>query len=354
MPGISSDPLTARIRVLSRAAHGGRVLVAAASLALLAGAAIARAGDWPVLESPVDCPLEVGCLIQKYVDGDAGPDIVDYRCGRLSSPAHRGTDFRLPRLADMARGVAVVAAAAGVVTAVRDGMDDVNVNDIDRDTIKGRDAGNVVMIDHGGGWDTAYAHLRKGTVAVAVGETVSAGQRLGEIGMSGAAEFPHVHFGVRLKKTVVDPFVGPAPLRPCGVRGAPLWSAAALAAWPYVPTGLLDAGFAGEVPSAERLRAGVFADIRLSRNAPALAFWVELFGVQPDDIAWARMTAPDGTVLAERTQGFERHLARSFRFIGKHRGGGPWPTGIYRGVFELRRGDTVVVRVDREVEINGR
>ncbi len=155
MPGISSDPLTARIRVLSRAAHGDRVLVAAASLALLVGAAVARAGDWPVLESPVDCPLEVGCLIQKYVDGDAGPEYVDYRCGRLSSPGHRGTDFRLPRLADMARGVAVVAAAAGVVTAVRDGMDDVNVNDIDRDTIKGRDAGNLVMIDHGGGWARA-------------------------------------------------------------------------------------------------------------------------------------------------------------------------------------------------------
>ena len=39
---------------------------------------------------------------------------------------------------------------------------------------------------------TLFRSLRKGTVAVAVGETVSTGQRLGEIGMSGAAEFPHV------------------------------------------------------------------------------------------------------------------------------------------------------------------
>jgi murein DD-endopeptidase MepM/ murein hydrolase activator NlpD len=60
---------------------------------------------------------------------------------------------------------------------------------------KGTDAiaGNYVMIDHGDGELSLYAHLQPG-VLVTVGETVSAGQPIGKLGSSGNSTEPHLHF----------------------------------------------------------------------------------------------------------------------------------------------------------------
>jgi murein DD-endopeptidase MepM/ murein hydrolase activator NlpD len=79
--------------------------------------------------------------------------------------------------------------------------------------------------------------MKMGSVRVRTGDTVTAGQPLGLIGMSGAAEFPHVHFTVRLSGQAVDPFVGAAPGAPCRAPRTPLWSAAALHKLGYVATG---------------------------------------------------------------------------------------------------------------------
>lgn len=56
--------------------------------------------------------------------------------------------------------------------------------------------GNFVVIDHGGSEYSVYAHLRPGTVHVAVGQRVHAGERLGELGSSGNSTEPHLHFQV--------------------------------------------------------------------------------------------------------------------------------------------------------------
>ncbi len=53
--------------------------------------------------------------------------------------------------------------------------------------------GNHVVIDHGGGVYSAYAHLRRGSLEVAVGDRVEAGQQLGEVGNSGNSSEPHLH-----------------------------------------------------------------------------------------------------------------------------------------------------------------
>ncbi|MGH8869117.1 MAG: M23 family metallopeptidase [Actinomycetes bacterium] len=57
----------------------------------------------------------------------------------------------------------------------------------------GRILGNHLVIDHGDGVFSAYAHLRSGTVSVAVGEAVHAGDRLAECGNSGNSSEPHLH-----------------------------------------------------------------------------------------------------------------------------------------------------------------
>src|SRR5512139_1973201 len=81
---------------------------------------------------PVHCAMGKDCFIQQYVDHDQGTGRRDYRCGSATYDGHDGTDIRVRSLAD-AGTVSVVAAASGVVKAVRDGVEDrLAVTDADR------------------------------------------------------------------------------------------------------------------------------------------------------------------------------------------------------------------------------
>ncbi len=57
-------------------------------------------------------------------------------------------------------------------------------------------SGNFVMIDHGNGEYSLYAHLQMASVTVKIGDTVKAGQPLGKLGSSGNSTEPHLHFQV--------------------------------------------------------------------------------------------------------------------------------------------------------------
>ena len=57
--------------------------------------------------------------------------------------------------------------------------------------------GNYVMIDHGDGTYTIYAHLAQNSITVMAGDTVEQGQVIGKLGHSGSSTGPHLHFEVR-------------------------------------------------------------------------------------------------------------------------------------------------------------
>ena len=63
--------------------------------------------------------------------------------------------------------------------------------------------GNYVVISHGNGVNTWYEHLA--SFAVSAGSTVSQGQTIGYVGMTGVTTGPHLHFGVTVGGSYVNP-----------------------------------------------------------------------------------------------------------------------------------------------------
>jgi hypothetical protein len=131
---------------------------------------------------PLDCRPGEDCWVVRLVDHDAGPGFADYRCGKLGSDGHKGTDFAIRDPQRMAEGVPVVASAAGTVRGVRDGEPDQPPDGKLAVDFGERNCGNGVAIDHGDGWSTQYCHMRRGSVAVGDGERVEAAPASGSSG----------------------------------------------------------------------------------------------------------------------------------------------------------------------------
>tara|TARA_B110000014_G_C20065334_1_gene555161 strand:+ start:183 stop:1313 length:1131 start_codon:yes stop_codon:yes gene_type:complete len=94
---------------------------------------------------------------------------------------HYGTDF------DADRGSPVWAAHQGVVETAT----------------YMKDFGRVIVLNHGDGFSTLYAHLNK--IRVKYGETIRQGQRIGDVGSSGLSTGPHLHFEMRIDHVLRNP-----------------------------------------------------------------------------------------------------------------------------------------------------
>ncbi len=289
------------------------------------------------LSSPIDCDLTNDCFIQQYVDSDPSPAASDFTCSTLSYDGHKGTDFALPSIADIARNVSVLAAAAGRVKGVRDGMADTGYSADTAADVEGRECGNVVVIDHGHGCETQYCHMKQGSVRVTSGEEVTVGQALGFVGQSGKAAFAHVHLSVRKDGKVVDPF-DPDGVTACATPGdSDLWKIRP----EYRPGGLISTGISDAVPQFDAIKAGTAGALSLPLDAPALVVWGYLFGTLPGDIVNLSITGPDGIVISDDVT-LTKAQAQAFRAIGKKRRRSDWPAGTYRGEVTLMRGAGII------------
>lgn len=95
---------------------------------------------------------------------------------------HRAVDIGAPK------GTPVVAADSGFV--IYAGWDDSGY-------------GNLIIIDHGNGYVTLYAHLAE--MFVSVGQSVAKGTRIGSVGSTGNSTGPHLHFEIRYRGVQRNP-----------------------------------------------------------------------------------------------------------------------------------------------------
>jgi murein DD-endopeptidase MepM/ murein hydrolase activator NlpD len=65
--------------------------------------------------------------------------------------------------------------------------------------------GNTIIIDHGNGVTTLYAHMQSGSYKVSTGQSVTKRQAIGAVGSTGLSTGPHLHFEVRINGTPTDP-----------------------------------------------------------------------------------------------------------------------------------------------------
>ncbi|RYY47221.1 MAG: M23 family metallopeptidase [Sphingomonadales bacterium] len=70
--------------------------------------------------------------------------------------------------------------------------------------------GNLLMVDHGAGLNSAFMHLSR--IDVRVGEHVRRGQPIGRVGMTGRATGPHLHWSLKWRDSRIDPLLRAGPM----------------------------------------------------------------------------------------------------------------------------------------------
>ena len=104
--------------------------------------------------------------------------------------AHRGVDYAAPT------GTNIIAAGSGRVKFVG----------------SQRGYGKVVIVDHSRGYTTLYAHMSRFASGLKKGDSVSQGQVIGEVGMTGAATGPHLHYEFRVDNVHQNPLTVDLPM----------------------------------------------------------------------------------------------------------------------------------------------
>jgi hypothetical protein len=313
-----------------------------------AGPADSRSGV--VLGLPVNCRLGDECFVQQMPDMDPSQGVVDPLCGRASYEGHDGWDIRLRSLKDIGR-VAVVSVADGTVLRVRDGVADrIFDRSQDRNLLGGKECGNGVVIEHANGIVSQYCHLKQGSVAVHPGTRIGKGERLGLIGASGLAEFPHVHLSIRRDGITVEPLTGRSlrsGAEACGDTTGGLFEPSVERLLSNSPTAIMDIGLAKAPPELPNLvRDGGPPLVKLSE--PIIA-WVWAINVEQGSFFRIRLLDSDGTPMVNvQTRALEGRKANYLAYVG---GKNDARAGVYDLRVELFTGTRTVQSTAKSFEI---
>jgi hypothetical protein len=303
----------------------------------------------PKLSLPLQCTPAIDCVVQNYPDRDPGPAANDYTCGSQTYQSHTGTDFRLKDMRAQRNGVAVLAAASGRVLRVRDGLPDVSIKVGGAAAVAGLECGNGIVIDHGGGLTTQYCHMAFNSILVRTGDFVKRGQAIGQVGLSGQTEYPHLHFTVRVNNAPIDPFA-PSRRQPtqCG-SSETLWDAKASTVLSYRPAYILNFGFTSAPPTMQSIEEGTHT--KASKGEDLLIAYLRIVNLKVGDVQRIKLTAPDGSTIASRLEPpLASNQAQRFVYVGKKRGKSDWQTGAYRTTYSVERRGRLILEKEFQLQ----
>jgi len=152
---------------------------------------------WPVRPG-ADNRNDYQIGVSAYIDHDAAiGSVLDYACGartydRANGFNHDGVDIAswpYPWSVMDADGLDVVAAADGIIVSKTGNQPDRSC------TTDTQATWNFILLAHSDGRQSLYGHLKRDSLtSKALGETVTAGEYLGQVGSSGVSSGPHLHF----------------------------------------------------------------------------------------------------------------------------------------------------------------
>jgi murein DD-endopeptidase MepM/ murein hydrolase activator NlpD len=301
---------------------------------------------------PVDCKLGHDCFVQQMPDIDGGEGALDPLCGRATYQGHTGWDFRLRSLSDIARDVAVIAVADGTVSRARDGVpDQIFEAANDRLLLRDRECGNGIMIDHPGGLSSQYCHLKNGSLVVGPGTQVRKGERIGSIGSSGLAEFPHVHLSVRRDGRLLEPLTGKSlenEAQACGDLSGSLLDKASRAALVQPTVAVLDVGLAAAPPELPSLVRAGGPPPATGRNSSMVA-WLWAINVDAGSRFRIRVVGPDdATWIDQTTNALPSRKANYLAYAGRKTATKP---GVYRLTVEISDGEKQIASTTRSFTV---
>ena len=293
--------------------------IIAVVIALLAIPAKANAIE---LLFPVACHLMTDCWITDHVDLDQGLSrSEDYMCGDKASDNNKSTHISLANRKAASNIFPVMASANGTVIKAQ------NV---------GGFCGEHVVIQHDDHWETSYCHLKEASVKIRKGQTVARGDVIGEIGLSGLTEWPHLSFAVTRNGMVFDPFSGRSTLEGCHTKSQPLWEGGFNP--PYEPAHVTDIGFTVGRVAERDIALGNMPDIdRIDVKTPQLSVWAMLMNIKRNDQITMILENPDEKVINKIQISVEDDKNIFPIYFVTRRKDFLWPSGYYKGSVTITR-----------------
>lgn len=287
------------------------------------------------LQFPVKCTINKDCWILDYVDNDPTSNWHDYKGGRQTYDGHSGTDIAIKNISRMKQGVDVIAAARGCVIATRDGVPDKNALAQDLNQLQNIGCGNRVAIKHTDGWITDYCHMKNGSIKVKKGDFVSAGQKLGQIGLSGLTEFPHLHINIQQGNQFADPFTGLERYTK-GPKNS-LWNAAVLQQLIYKPLVIYNVGVSSEIPALLNIRSEKYKSNQINANSQMILVWIDAMHIEAGDMVDVLVKGPNGVVFVNQNVVIAKSNAKKLMYTGKKRPANGFAKGTYNVRISFKR-----------------
>ena len=241
---------------------------------------------------PIEGKYGKDYIIVNYIDWGSN-QITDFHKGTKTYAGHKGTDFSLSGFPQMDKGVYVTAVDSGIVTFVHDGEYDRNT---DGNTSLG--FGNYIAIKHPNKLYSYYAHLKKNSLLVTVGDKVAPGQHLALVGSSGNSTDPHLHFELWYDSLyLVEPFAAS-----CGSDNS-FWKEAI----PYDTTfHVWESGLTDFIPSTNDLRNRPKAKDKFNNQDSIITFWALQYGIKEGDSTKIEWLTPNGSLWFEYSYTYKK------------------------------------------------